>query len=729
MNWVLFGRLLRIVPLAVLLVPVTVHAAPENEGLRRFVIVASANDGGPGRPRLRFADSDAAAVAAVLRQLGGVRDQDVVAVAGATRVSFQKAFLQVRDLLAESRRPGLRAELVVYYSGHSDEDGLLLGGDRIPYADLRRSIEDLGADVRIAVLDSCASGALLRLKGGVRRPSFLVDASSRARGHAFLTASSADEAAQESDRIGAAFFTHYLVSGLRGAADSSHDGRVTLSEAYQYAFHETLRRTQASSAGAQHAAYDIQLQGTGDLVMTDLRSTTSRLIIDSPVTGRLYVRDGRGRLLVEVRKEPGYPVELGLEPGVYQVALDRDGRPFETSVTVSEGGRASLDVDSFQPVAVLSVATRGGNTSNTIAAAGPPAPTYKHVGFDLMLAPGIRSSGPSAQPIEHGFVLGLVNESDRLRGAQFGLGANIVRDEMHGAQFSPGVNLVYGRSRGAQFSGLANVSTASFHGLQMSGLANLAWSDLRGAQFGNLNLIKGRLDGAQFGVVNLAHDGRGAQFAVVNLTRGRFSGAQIGVVNIGGTNLGGAQIGVLNIASEFTGTQVGVVNIARKGQGESIGLLPLVGDGYHRLAIWGSDVTAANLAVKLGARHVYTLLGGGVTGGDREIDRRIWSVHAGFGGHIQPEGSRVFLDIDFVSTARATGSRWLSQNQALGSLRLLPGFQLRQHLAVFAGPTLNVSVAWNNEDPRPGFGVGEKVIRDGESTTRIFPGFVAGIQM
>jgi uncharacterized caspase-like protein len=68
--------------------------------------------------------------------------------------------------------------------------------------------------VRIAVLDACASGAFTRLKGGKPRKAFLVDESASMRGHAFLTSSAATEAAQESDHIGASYFTHYLVSGL-----------------------------------------------------------------------------------------------------------------------------------------------------------------------------------------------------------------------------------------------------------------------------------------------------------------------------------------------------------------------------------------------------------------------------------------------------------------------------------------------------------------------------------
>jgi hypothetical protein len=99
------------------------------------------------------------------------------------------------------------------------------------------------------------------------------------RGHAFLTSSAETEAAQESDRIRASYFTHYLISGFRGAADLSGDGKVTLNEAYQFAFNETLGRTVDTRGGAQHPSYDINLTGTGDVVMTDVRQTTATIVL------------------------------------------------------------------------------------------------------------------------------------------------------------------------------------------------------------------------------------------------------------------------------------------------------------------------------------------------------------------------------------------------------------------------------------------------------------------
>ncbi len=322
--------------LACVLSPALAAAAHPAPALRRFALIAASNDGGPDRMRLRFANSDAESMAKVLRILGGVRAEDLVLVTQARRASLQQAFDRVRAEVEKVPGGKQRRELFVYYSGHSDEHGLLLAGERVSYSELRRWVDSAGVDVRIVVLDSCASGAMIRERGGTRRPSFLSDVSVNARGHAFLTASSADEAAQESDRLGAGFFSHYLLSGLRGAADANRDKLVTLAEAYQFSYHETLRGT-GRTARSQHPAYDFQLTGQGDLVLTDLRSSASSLILEGNVGGHVFVRSESGQLLAELRKEPGYPVQLGLAPGKYTVRVETGGASYTTSVALRSG--------------------------------------------------------------------------------------------------------------------------------------------------------------------------------------------------------------------------------------------------------------------------------------------------------------------------------------------------------------------------------------------------------
>jgi hypothetical protein len=345
--------------------------------LRRFALIVSSNDGGATRGRLRFAESDARSVADVLRQLGGLRDPDLILLTGARRNSLQSSFDRMKALVAGAPRGGGRREILVYYSGHSDETGLMLGNDRVSYGELRRLIDTVDADVRIAILDSCASGALIRLRGGTRRPGFLANVSTDTRGYAFLTASSADEAAQESDRIGAAFFTHYLLSGLRGGADVNRDGLITLSESYQFAYHETLQRTEQTAAGAQHPTYDFQLAGKGDLVvLTDIRSTGATLVLGDQLSGRVYIRDSSGRLLVELRKYPPHPIELGVGPGEYRVLLESNGRAQEAVVSLGDGQSRRLDGGHFTPIDLQSAVARGD-----------------------IAAPGARADSPASQPL------------------------------------------------------------------------------------------------------------------------------------------------------------------------------------------------------------------------------------------------------------------------------------------------------------------------------------------
>jgi len=749
--------------------------------LRRFALVSSSNNGGPGRAQLRFANSDAESLARVLASLGGVQARDVLVIREASRAALQDAFKQVKSRIAAERRPQVRRELFVYYSGHSDEDGLLLGEERVGYRELRQWIDQTAAEVRIAVLDSCASGALIRLKGGVRRQAFLSDASTQARGHAFLTASSADEAAQESDGIGAAFFTHYLLSGMRGAADSNRDGRVTLNEAYQFAYNETLQRTETSRAGAQHPAYDIQLAGTGDLVITDLHSSNAHLVLGHELYGRIYVHDASGHLLVELRKEPSYPVELGLEPGAYRVVMDSDGRIFEAKAELKDGGRIELGKNQFGAVAPM-LSTRRGDEVAPVAQPplGPNLPVprqYKDVAFDLVLAPGVRLSGASELPVRHHFVLGVVGHSDSLRGLQLSLAGNIAQYEMVGAQlggfyqlsYGPargtqltyGVNMALGGLRGAQLASIANVSNGELRGVQgalinvnhgslvglEAGLANFNSGDVRGLEVGLLNVVKGDVHGEQAGLLNITKgEVHGLQAGLVNVTgtAAHSSGAQLGLANANGTvgvyggamvglvNVGryihGAQVGLVNIANEVEGAQVGLVNFARKNQGASIGLLPIVLDGYNHGLFWFSDASVLNLGAKLGTRHVYVVLGAGMTRDRTDNNRHEFSCTFGIGGHFTPLRRPLFFDIDATGTTFSDGDR-RDENRQISSLRLQAGWQFARYLAVVAGPTLNVQVAPNSDDRAPrAVGFAEGVWHARGHTVRMYPGLMAGLQ-
>jgi hypothetical protein len=345
--------------LAVLL-PTSVFAAG---AVQRFALVAAANDGGPDRPPLQYALSDADRFARVIVTLGGVAADDAIVLKQPKLKQLEEALDLLKSRVVRARAAsngGGRIELVLYYSGHADDKGLLLGEDRYSYRSLRDRLDEVPADVRIAVLDACASGAITRLKGGRRQQAFLVDESADMRGHAFLTSSAESEAAQESDRIQSSYFTHYLVSGLRGAADMSGEGKVTLNEAYQFAFTETLGRTVETKGGAQHPSYDINLSGTGEVVMTDLRQTSATLVLGAELDGRFFVRNAKRELVVELYKPIGRKVELGVEPGSYEVHLEREAAAFLAKPKLDEGSQVVLEPAQFTPTTPEPTRPRGG---------------------------------------------------------------------------------------------------------------------------------------------------------------------------------------------------------------------------------------------------------------------------------------------------------------------------------------------------------------------------------
>lgn len=317
--------------------------APASAPLRRFALVIGSNNGGNIREQLRYAGHDATTIADVLRQLGGVDQVDLSLLSEPDMREVDHAFDTLSERVRDQRKHGQRIELVVYYSGHADESGILIGGAHYDYGRLRQRIQAVPADVHIAIVDSCASGSFTRMKGGTRMPPFLRDSSNQVQGFAFLSSSSADEDAQESDRIGASFFTYFFVAALRGAADRNHDGKITLTEAYQFAYEQTLGRTQNTAHGPQHPAYDMHLSGTGDVVITDLRSTESALVLPAALSGRVTVVDETGRVAVELTKDAGEPLSLALPNATYTVHVDSGGGEFAATVTLDHGGDLAFE--------------------------------------------------------------------------------------------------------------------------------------------------------------------------------------------------------------------------------------------------------------------------------------------------------------------------------------------------------------------------------------------------
>lgn len=700
------------------LVP-SARADDAQAALRRFAFAIAADDGGPERVKLRYAKTDARTLTRVLEELGGVASADVTLLTEPRVRDVQRAFAELGRRIASEQRRGTRTELVFYYSGHSDEQGLLLGGERLSYVDLRALLAQLPVDVRIAILDSCASGAITRLKGGVRRPPFLFDVSTQVRGHAFLTSSSADEAAQESDRVGGSFFTHYLVSGLRGAADASGDRRVTLAEAYRFAFDETLARTGQTQAGAQHPTYDIQLAGTGDLVITDLRSTSSELAFDADVYGRLFVRDHTGALTAELYKTAGRVVTLALPSGLYTIELLHGARRSAAVVETRVGKTSLVRSGAFHDAPRELARSRGDAHYEVRTFAASLIPPY--------------STNPRARkrPImNHLGVAVLYDDPDVLEGVQLSFGGAAAKSYADGVQFGFLFNRA-GDLRGVQFTlGVNGVDTHG-EGVQFAGLTNYAGSTFSGAQAAwGVNFVR-RLHGAQlaWGMNAVSSEGVGFQGATVNWASA-LSGGQLGGLNIA-RDLTGAQIGFINVASGHVhGLQLGVVNYADRAD-VSLGLLGITREGGVHAQLSTGDTAMLTASLRLDAQYNYSFVAVGwhPLGTSRA---RTYLLGAGLGVKIPVLHDLLYVDSDLGAHIVQPIHDWhRGLPNTLFQLRLMARVEVHKHFSVFLGPTMNALMQLDPERRvRPGFRVrAYDIATSSDVRARYWPGWVVGLRL
>jgi hypothetical protein len=304
---------------------------------RRAVLVGS-NTAIDGRTPLRFAHGDARSLADVLITSGGFAKQDVTVLLDASPADVLAALDQARTALTAQREEGL---LVFYYSGHADQRALYPAGKELPLDQLRTRLSGDAAGVRIGIIDACRGGGWTQAKGLAPVAPFEVGLPSLAsEGTALLAASSGLEDAHEAETLQGSFFTHYLVSGLRGAADSTGDGQVTLSEAFAYANRLTIRDTASTARVPQHPSFDLRLRGRQDVVLTSSENTTTQLVLEQTAGPLEVVQLSTGVTVAEA--SPGEQLlRLTLPPGSYLVRRLTGGevRSKEVQVVANQATR------------------------------------------------------------------------------------------------------------------------------------------------------------------------------------------------------------------------------------------------------------------------------------------------------------------------------------------------------------------------------------------------------
>jgi len=722
-------------------------AQGDNARINRYVVAVSANYGGQGRPVLRYAESDAKSFAKVLGEMGGVQAGNVILVKEPGVAALQKQLDGLDAKIAQGKNAAGRNEVLFYYSGHADEKGLRLGNEVYAWKELRKRIDAMKADVKIAVIDACGSGAITRLKGGVAVPAFMVDQSSDMKGYAFITSSTQDESSQESDKLRGSFFTHSLVSGLRGAGDLSGDGKVTLSEAYQFAFNETLQRTEKTMGGAQHPSRDMNLAGTGDVVMTDLRSTSAGLELDEDVDGRLFIRDANGELVAELYKKAGRAMSLGFPAGKYTVRLERPAEFSEAAVTLQNNRREKLSHRQFAAVSAEQTTLRGEIGGLRDCTAGDSIAcsldSLDHNGKYRVTFHAVDSDKDPRKGIQIGVFV--AEADDYMLGTQLSFIANVAKKEMHGLQVTDIYNGANAHFEGAQISGMINYAQ-SFDGAQIASTLNIAGKNSSGAQVsGTANFIADSLNGAQVSpalnyagqadvqvtaALNIAGEAGVQVDAAMNIA-GKSDVQVTAAMNIAGT-VEGAQVSTMNIAGRANGRQVGIINICGTCESTPIGLINIVGNGVWSVTSSVNEMGALGLSLHLGTAYLFTAFEG-----TREFEKGsnfkhfsdMYETGLGLGTQFGKYGNHFELEYMFLNAREGFGMDTdeddinFHHRLRLGFVhKLFPGFGMT------VGGTLNI-VSEGNADKvivKPRSEYHDDFSVNGHKA-RWWPGFYAGL--
>jgi len=311
-------------------------AKAQTRGPRVALLIAHNKAGKRAKP-LRYAVSDAYKFRKVLIQVSGYQRRDIFLSLNQSATQVKRVFRRVKKRIRILRRryPGRKVVLLVYYSGHARNGQFFLGRTSLPFTALRRFLKHSGASLRLALLDTCGSGRFLKTRGiKLRKKSFHIPYlnTHSTKGEAIITSTGDRENAYEDLKLRGGIFTHYIATGLRGAADRNRDGLVTLEEIYAFVYSRTINRTVFAHSGPQKPHFQNNIQGTGQVIISSLRKQLAKLHFRKQLKGQFFIWDHQRTLYAGFRKRNAKPVRLALRPGRYHIQWRYGKRIFSSRV-------------------------------------------------------------------------------------------------------------------------------------------------------------------------------------------------------------------------------------------------------------------------------------------------------------------------------------------------------------------------------------------------------------
>ncbi len=328
----------------------------------RVAVVIGSNTGLADEEVLDHAEDDARRMHELLTRVGAVRADRADLVISPRPRDVVRALDVARGRMHELSSKS-STTFIFYVSAHADVGALHLNGERMGLPALRQQIEDIPADLRLIIIDACRTPSLRgKLKGGRPGPpvEVMLPRDGAVRGTVVISATGTGSAAQEWAYLRGGLFTHHLMTGMRGVADFDGDGRISLVEAYTYAYRLTSVRSVEESAFNQRPSFDFDLRGHGQWTFTQPPKLGAALILSAQLSGDFWITDRGGRLVAEIPKRRGDVIRVALLPDQYRVVSPAGTFARAADFTLTWGGQVTVEEDDLVRVPASRARLRGG---------------------------------------------------------------------------------------------------------------------------------------------------------------------------------------------------------------------------------------------------------------------------------------------------------------------------------------------------------------------------------
>ncbi len=190
-------------------------------------------------PSLKFTDDDAYRMYAFFKSPeGGALPDDQISILIDEDANREKILSTMNRVFTQAGRDDL---VILYFSGHglkgsflpSDFDGY---GNKILHEEINQIFESSPARHKLCIADACHSGGLLASRGAISGTleTYYNRLAQSQGGTALIMSSKSEETSLESNGLRQGVFSHFLLRGLKGEADSDGDMIIEITELFKY---------------------------------------------------------------------------------------------------------------------------------------------------------------------------------------------------------------------------------------------------------------------------------------------------------------------------------------------------------------------------------------------------------------------------------------------------------------------------------------------------------------